>query len=245
MTTRERWKKAQEYERGFWEGVAARAAEGAYDQIDFYEWRAGELVKRLEEAGAPEITADSAVVELGSGPVGVAGFLPGRDKVSVDPLNDFYSSDDKLTELRKPDVTYLTAGGEDVPLDSGGYDFAIIENCIDHVQDVEAVMGEIRRLLVDSGTLFLTVNARSRPGYVMHRILARLALDPGHPHTFTEGKLKRLLADHGFEILSFDSTSWWEAWVADVKDNRLRSRLKAALFVSEHLLTVVAAKKGS
>lgn len=243
MISQDRWEKAQEYEQGFWEGVAERVAAGSYGQIDFYEWRAGELLKKLEAAGLPAPSETSGIVELGSGPVGVLGFLPGHDRVAVDPLNRYYSSNDKLTELRNPAVTYLSAPGEDVPLESGKYDMVIMENCIDHTQDPDTVMSEIHRLLAPNGILYLTVNARSRPGYWVHRFLARYALDPGHPHTYTEGRFKKMIERHGFDVVQFEAGSWAKAWWDDLITNRVKSRMKGVLFVSEHLLSAVAQKR--
>ena len=245
MTTSERWKRAQEYERGYWEGMARRADEGSY-RTDFYQWRAQQLMQRLQAIGAEKLLAgEGRIVELGSGPVGIVGFLPGREKVAVDPLNTFYATNAKLTELRRPEVNYLAAPGEKVPLQSGKYDLVVIENCIDHVRDMEAVMNEIGRLLTDGGLLYLTVNARSRPGYFVHRILARLALDPGHPHTFTVRRFRSMMRRFGYDILQFDAASWGKAWMEDLTSKGRRGRLKALLFVSEHLLTSVARKQPS
>jgi hypothetical protein len=128
--------------------------------IDFYEWRAGELTKRLRGLGEDGLLSGQArIVEMGSGPVGVLGFLPGSRRVAVDPLNGFYASNARLTELRNPEIEYVEAPGEAVPLPSGEWDLVIMENCIDHVQDVDAVMKEIDRLLGPRGLLYLTVNA--------------------------------------------------------------------------------------
>lgn len=243
MISKDRWKKAQEYEQGFWEGVAERTAAGSYEQIAFYEWRAQDLMRRLAAVGlANTLTDESRILELGSGPVGVVGFLPGQEKVAVDPLNTYYSSDEHLTELRKPDVEYLAAGGEDVPLESGRYDLVIMENCIDHTQNPDAIMREIHRLLKDDGILYLTVNGRSRPGYWVHRLLAKLALDPGHPHTYTESRFQRMIESSGFEILAFDAASWKDAWLQDLGSSKGRDRLKGLLFVSEHLLGAISQK---
>jgi SAM-dependent methyltransferase len=246
LASNARWRKAQAYERGFWEGVAQRAAEGSYDRIDFYEWRAGELTKRLRGLGEDGLLSGQArIVEMGSGPVGVLGFLPGSRRVAVDPLNGFYASNARLTELRNPEIEYVEAPGEAVPLPSGEWDLVIMENCIDHVQDVDAVMKEIDRLLGPRGLLYLTVNARSRPGYWMHRVLARFALDPGHPHTFTESRFGRMLERHGYDIIQFETTSWWEAWRTDLAAGEWKHRMKGILAVSEHLLTAVARKQNA
>jgi SAM-dependent methyltransferase len=243
LATTERWKKAQAYEQGFWEGVARRAAEGSMGQIDFYEWRAGSLKQRLESLGMGELLDGTArIAELGSGPVGVVGFLPGVERVAIDPLNGFYAQNEELTAFRNPEVRYIEAEGEEVPLESAAYDLVIMENCIDHVRDVNAVMSEIHRVLAPGGVLYLTVNARSRLGYWIHRVLARLALDPGHPHTFTAGRFNAMLRRGGFEILEFEAGSWWKAWKEDLSSGRWKGRAKGVLLVSEHVLAAVARK---
>ena len=240
MVSTERWKRAQEYEQGFWKGVAQEVESGSLQKIGFYEWRASEVMKRLEESGAGSVLTDKArILEIGSGPIGIAGFFPGTEKVAVDPLNSSYESNPKLVELRKPDVQYLDASGENMPLPDAQFDLVIIENCIDHVHDVHAVMSEVGRVLKSGGILYLTVNARSRPGYWMHRMLARLSLDPGHPHTFTEKRLERLLEQHGFDPLDFESGSWWKAWRSDLTSRSWKGRAKGVLIVSEYVLSVV------
>lgn len=244
MTTRERWKRAQEYEAGFWESVARDVAQKSEGRINFYEWRAGELRRRLEHLGLQSLVDGTArIAELGSGPVGIVGFLPAEERVAVDPLDPFYSANEHLAKHRPSGVTYMAGSGEDLPLESGRYDLVIMENCIDHTREPGLVMKEIRRLLTADGILYLTVNGRSRPGYWMHRLLARLELDPGHPHTFTEGRFRRFLDRHGFELLEFEAGSWWESWKHDLSSPTLRHKAKGLLLVSEHLLSAVARKR--
>jgi SAM-dependent methyltransferase len=244
MNLLDRWRKAQEYEQGYWEGVAAKIAQGSYDRMDFYEWRAGEIRKFLESIEQESLLdGTSCIIEMGSGPLGVIGYLPGVNRVAVDPLNKFYSTNEHLCKLRNPEVQYLSSPGEEVPLESSSCDFLIIENCIDHVQDMKGVMSEIRRLLKPGGILYLTVNARSRFGYYIHRILAKLAIDPGHPHTFTENRLRAFLDREGFDLMQLEKGSWFDAWVQDLRGTDMKTRLKAILFVSEYLITTVSRRR--
>lgn len=243
MTSPERWMRAQEYEAGYWQAVAKDAAENSLGKIDFYDWRAGELVKRLRDLGLDEsLRSESRVVELGPGPVGLLGFLPGQTRVSVDPLNDYYSQDPRLADQRAADVQYLTAPGEAVPLESAAWDFVIMENCIDHTRDPDAVLGEVWRLLKPNGTLYMTVNCRSRVGYYVHRLLARLSLDPGHPHTYTANRFRQLAKKGQFEIIWCHTESWTSAWLEDLRGPSLRVRAKAVLGVSEHLTSMICRK---
>jgi SAM-dependent methyltransferase len=241
MATRERWLRAQEYERGYWESMAEEIAADPGDQLGFYQWRAGQLsgrLKRLELDRA--LDGRRAILELGSGPVGVVGSLRGR--VAVDPLNDAYARPPNLVALRDPAVDYLANAAENLPLDSASFDLVIMENCIDHVQDMDAVMSEIRRVLVPGGVLYLTVNSRSAVGYWVHRALARVSLDPGHPHTFTSGRFRRLIERHGFDIREFEEASRFQAWLEHLRSPAIRHRIKALLGVAEHLLSAVATK---
>lgn len=245
MTSSQRWEKAQEYEQSFWRSIAEEVAQDSLGRIDFYPWRAGELRKRFEALGLTSLMdGSSRIVELGSGPIGVIGYLPGTTRIALDPLNRFYSANAHLCRLRNPEVRYLNAAGEDIPLGSEEWDLVIMENCIDHTQDPVQVMSEIRRLLKPGGTLYLTVNGRSRPGYWVHRLLARLELDPGHPHTFTKSRLQNFIRTNGFDIAWFDQGSWWSAWKQDLLAKSMRARAKGLLCVSEHLLSCVATKPG-
>ncbi|MCE5245993.1 MAG: class I SAM-dependent methyltransferase [Candidatus Polarisedimenticolia bacterium] len=244
MVDGDRWQAAQEYERGYWERAAQRISEGAASQLDWYRWRADRLAARLSRLGMGELAqGGAAVVEVGSGPVGLAGFFPAAKRVLIDPLNEFYGRNPVLTKLRNPEAVYLAGPGESLPIDDGAFDLAIIENCIDHVRDCDAVMRELRRALKPDGVLYLTVNCRSRLGYPVHRVLSRLRLDRGHPHTFVPRKLERLLRAHRFDVQEVDPESYWTSFWADLWSPRGRDRLKALLGISEYIASAVAIRR--
>lgn len=238
-----RWQTAQQYERSYWQSRADEMARGASAQLNWYEWRANELKKRLERLGLHEATASSVrVIEVGSGPIGVATYYAGARRLLVDPLQDYYASNDTLRALRSPTAEYKTGVGEALPCDSGAFDLALIENCIDHVQDVEGVMRELHRALHPGGILYLTVNCRAPFGYYMHRVLSRLRIDPGHPHTFTPERAQALIRRFGFTVLDVEVGSYAAARTEDIKSSSSRARLKARLGVSEFVTSVVARK---
>src|SRR2546426_1663772 len=159
MVSPARWQTAQQYERGYWEALATRIAAGSVSQLDWYRWRAEQLVSRLRGLGLDALAGGAArVIEVGSGPVGVVGFFPAAERVAIDPLESYYASNPTLAALRNPAVEYRPGSVEALPADSARYDLAIIENCIDHVRDVQAGMRELKRGLHASGTLYLTVN---------------------------------------------------------------------------------------
>jgi len=241
MVSRDRWRRAQQYEKAYWAQQAESIAKGAQAQLGWYRWRSDKLVERLNRLGLTNITGgDGTVVEVGSGPVGVAGFFPATEQVLVDPLQDFYGSSPVLSEIRNPKAAYRQGGGEALPAETDHFDLAIIENCIDHVQDDSAVYRELVRVLKPGGILYLTVNCRTRSGYFVHRTLSSLRLDPGHPHTYTPAKLRRLLPSYGFEILDMELGSYAKARAEDLHSTSRKANLKAWLGISEYLASVVA-----
>jgi len=236
-----RWRRAQDYEQEFWEGVAAKISAGAASQLDWYRWRAEQLLLKLRSLGLNNLdTGEATVVEVGSGPIGVVQFLKAKERIAVDPLEPFYARNAVLTALRTDGVQYRAGVGEQLPCESGRYDVAIIENCIDHVQNPAAVRAELARVLKPDGILYLTVNCRSPWGYVAHRVLARLRLDPGHPHTFTPDRASAFIENGGFRILGREVGSYVAAWRADWRAPGSRARLKAMLGVSEFLFSAIS-----
>jgi SAM-dependent methyltransferase len=246
MVSENRWKAAQQYERGFWEHQADQIAEGATGQLDWYKWRADQLVANLGRAGLGAVADGSGtVVEVGCGPVGVCSFFPAAHATAVDPLEDYYGRNPVLSQMRNPSVAYRKGVGEQLPVEEGSADLLIIENCIDHVQDVDAVMVEIRRVLAKDAVLYLTVNCRSRWGFVMHRFLSRLKIDAGHPHTFTPRRIRHLIERHGFEIVSLTRGAFLEAWLADLRRPELKGKIKGLLGVSEYVVSILARKRAA
>jgi SAM-dependent methyltransferase len=241
MVSAARWQRAQQYERGYWESLATRIADGTTSQLDWYRWRAEQLALRLCSIGLGGLTDGSArVVEVGCGPIGVVAFLPAAERTAIDPLEPYYASNATLTALRDPAVEYRPGSAEALPCESGRYDLAIMENCIDHVRDVSAAMRELKRALTAAGTLYLTVNCRTPRGFLVHRALSSLRVDAGHPHTFTPRRVQRLFLDHGFSTVQFEVGSYADARRADLAAPEPRARLKAVLGISEFLVSAVA-----
>ncbi|HWC75712.1 MAG TPA: hypothetical protein VG454_17430, partial [Gemmatimonadales bacterium] len=93
MVSPARWHRAQQYERSYWASLASRIAAGSESQLDWYRWRADQLVTRLRTIGLARLTDGTArVVEVGSGPIGVVGFFPAAERVAIDPLDPYYAA---------------------------------------------------------------------------------------------------------------------------------------------------------
>jgi SAM-dependent methyltransferase len=243
MATIQRWVAAQHYERHFWADASSQIARGSASQFDWYRGRAQQLAERLSAMGLGHLTSGEAtVLEVGSGPVGIVSSFPGRMRIAVDPLNGYYGSDPVLCARRSPDVDYRTGLGENIPCQTGSCDLVIIENCIDHVQDIHGVGKELSRVLRPGGVLYLNVNCRTAPGYYVHRAMSRLRIDTGHPHTFTPSRAVAFVRSHGFEPIGSETASAWTAHLDDLRGPGLRTRLKALSGVSEYVFKVYARK---
>jgi SAM-dependent methyltransferase len=246
MADQERWAAAQSYERRYWESRARQIESGASAQLGWYKWRAEQLEARLRRVGRPQLADGTArVIEVGSGPVGLATYFSASRAVLVDPLHDFYGSSPVLSQMRNPRAEYVTGKGEALPVEDGGFDLVIIENCIDHVQNMHGVMRELVRVLAPGGLLYLTVNCRSRPGYFVHRALSRLKIDAGHPYTFTPARLTRLLSQYGFALTDAEYGSFLKAWKEDLVSDSRAAKAKALLGVSEYVASVLATPAAS
>ncbi len=106
MASPARWQRAQRYERGYWESLATRIAAGSASQLDWYRWRADQLVLRLRALGLGALTEGRArVIEVGCGPVGVVGFFPAVERIAIDPLEPYYVTNPTLTSAS---ITFVT-----------------------------------------------------------------------------------------------------------------------------------------
>jgi len=188
--------------------------------------------------------SESMVVEIGSGAVGMVAFLNAAKRYAIDPLCDYYTSKPELVEHRNPNVVYQTGKGEDLPYPDCSVDLVIIENVIDHVQNANQVMREIYRILKPNGILYLTVNLHPAWGAFLHRIIAALKIDRGHPYTFTISKIRQFLAGHQFKISHCEWESYKECRRKDYSSSHAKKdKIKAIVGLSEFLFTAVSRKE--
>jgi SAM-dependent methyltransferase len=245
MASKDRWQKAQEAERGFWQRTADNVAGNNKPGLSWYDWRAKNLQDLVSKA-LGESRADfagSSALEIGSGPVGLVAFLDARERYAIDPLCDFYSSQPHLIEFRNPQVTYTPSRGESLEFDDSYFDLVAMENVIDHVEKADVVMQEINRVLKPDGVFFFTVNLHPGWGAFLHEIISAVGLDQPHPHTFSLTKVRQFVDRHGFEIKLEKWEDYREMRRQDFKSNRTKDKLKAISGLSEFLYTAVLTKK--
>lgn len=183
----------------FWVGVARDPNQlkdaGGY-QNAFSTWQRDRLVELGRFLGlddSPQARAQwcaqQSVVEVGAGPYPSIAEAQWRRAVAVDPIAEGYVIEDLLPRHAHADeVVYIAAAGENIPLPAGFADLIVIENCLDHVSDPPRVMGEMRRLLRPGGLMWLLVDLMDYSDHM-------------HPHSFSEDKLRALIASCGYEVV--------------------------------------------
>ncbi len=116
------------------------------------------------------------VADIGCGPHGAIGLFEARQRFGIDPLLDRYR---KLFDMKRHGVTYLSCGAEEIPLASGAIDVAVSRNALDHLDDLDAAVDEIHRILHPGGEIVLSVNyqetaTRCEPQVIDDALLGRL-----------------------------------------------------------------------
>ena len=92
-----------------------------------------------------------------------------------------------------------------LPFADGAFELVLCAETIEHVRDVQALVSEVRRVLVPGGTFAVTTPAHSR--LTGAAVLVRgfeSVFEPLSPHLrfFTARSLRTLLSEMGFEVES-------------------------------------------
>lgn len=141
-----------------------------------------EVARVLGEAAIEDdgFFAGKVVLDIGSGPVGLPDALSeiAARSYSVDPLADRYRRAGLLLDSA---AEYLACGAEAIPLGSSSIDVVVSRNNLDHVDDPQAVVTEVKRLLRPGGTFILNTDVDHTP-------------TPSEPHSLSIAQLRDWLA---------------------------------------------------
>jgi ubiquinone/menaquinone biosynthesis C-methylase UbiE len=235
MHDEKRWTEAQNYEKDWWD------ARKKLVYFDFYKKFADELIE--EGKGVFEISPEHSILEIGSGAGGILTYLNAKNRDAIDPLEDFYSSVPEFVKQRDPEVKYLKAKAESLPYDDLSFDLIICDNVIDHCDDADKVFSEMKRVLKDSGNIYLRLNTYTAWGRFVRLIVELLKIDPGHPYTFTPVSIRESFKKNDLELVKTKSPGFLKSWLNDFKSLRPKGLLKAIAMSSPDKAYYILKKK--
>lgn len=240
-----RWGKAQQYEQSYWQKVADGIVSGASGQLTWYKNRAEQCEKAILPYMRNRPTGMAQVLEIGSGPIGIATYFGWGERFTVDPLEAFYSKNLVLSSLRNGSVKYMKGSGEALPFDDKKIALVIMDNVLDHTHNPHLVLNEVHRVLEERGVMFFRVNIRTRWGTSLHHLLELLSIDKGHPYSYSLASIGKTLMGHGFSIQKETVGDYINVRTADRKSKRFVDKVKGYTGLSEFWYSAVCLKNAA
>jgi ubiquinone/menaquinone biosynthesis C-methylase UbiE len=229
----EKWETAQNHEKLFWFNLSRSIKDGTRDQLYWYNWKAQKILDMLKEKCCLNIQDNDAVLEIGSGPVGIVSKLCTGQRYAIDPLEKFYKTKDELTKLRDPAVQFLDGKGEELPFDDEFFEFVIMDNILDHAENPNNILSEVYRVLKPGKVLYLGLNTRTFIGSNIHVLLSLLGIDKKHPHSYTVKTIRKTLSQSNFDSVYDCSESVCTVIACELKTKNIKNYIKAATFQTE------------
>ncbi len=117
---------------------------------------------------------------------------------------------------------FEVAAAERLPFEDGSFDQIVTRLSFHHLQDVPAVLTEIRRVLRPGGRLTVAdiVSADGADQSALHNALEQLR-DPTHLHFFSQAELGSLILSAGFSVVhqeAWEQPRSFDEWAAIVAD---------------------------
>ncbi len=104
--------------------------------------------------------AGKVIMDIGCGPRGsLTWATTAKRRIGLDPLAEEYL---KLGADRH-DMEYIASGSEHMPLEDGACDVIFSFNSLDHVENVEASLAEVKRCVKGGGMFLLLVEVNHQP----------------------------------------------------------------------------------
>lgn len=142
---------------------------------------------------------DKSVLDIGSGPMGgILQLLPCKLRVSLDPLNDEYLKN--FPEFYNPNIVYLTMSVEDMNICSDTYDLITCVNALDHVENPDKALQEIKEISKSSSYLALSFCIN----------LAKNHPHEAHPHNLDSEWLHRIIDSDYETIFEVEDRYGWK-----------------------------------
>lgn len=149
-----------------------------------------------------------AILDVGCGPMGSLEWADiARERVGLDPLADHYRN----LVGRAHAMTYVAAPSEAIPYNDGHFDVVTSFNSLDHVEDVQQTVDEMKRVVSAHGRVLLIVEIGHAPTSTEPHYLDRTLIERFAPE-FTAVTLDMfgVRADHNVYGSILDDTSYTE-----------------------------------
>jgi ubiquinone/menaquinone biosynthesis C-methylase UbiE len=227
-----RWEKAQAYEEAWWRKRIDSI------NLEYLRHYADELVANLDR----DLTKETNILEIGSGPAGILTFLKSDHRFAIDPLEGFFAQIEKFSNYRDENVKYFEAKSESLPFKNSKFHLVIIDNVLDHCESIPKVFSELSRVLKAKGIIYLRLNVYHVWGRIIRLLAERFQIDKGHPHTFTRSDLIRHFKQGNFAIIKEKSRGIFATWIAQLTSLKLKDFLKAISFSSPDTIIFVLSR---
>jgi len=189
-----RWEIAQNSEKEYWESFTKESL--LKEEAERHEKKA----KILEEEWKKfiKLNKNSKILQIGCGPEDVINYISIVERYAIDPLADFYK---KKFNLDYSSILFSEARAENLPFKDNYFDIVILANVLDHVEQPEKVLSEIKRVLKEKG-IFHFENIFYQKNFIriakiygtIKKILTGNIFNIHHPFMFRLKDLKRLLS---------------------------------------------------
>jgi SAM-dependent methyltransferase len=174
----------------------------AIKRFVYRNWQRVHGVRRLELALLTrylELDGRQRIVDVGSGKGAFCGVLArgGHDAVGVDPSAS--AAGIAKTHV-DPEGDFVLGTGEALPFSSGRFDRAVSVCVLEHTKDDARVLSEVHRVLKPGGVFALTVDCLDSP-HLTEDFRRHHREEYRCNQLYSDTKLRKLLADAGFETL--------------------------------------------
>ena len=188
-----KWELAQTLEPGHWLANKEAILSNAYrDNI-----RERSRILQSELSGFISLdNPELNLLELGGGATQLVEFFPKCCKYMIEPLADLYLKEfgDVIDEK---EVTWIKGKAEKIEFPDDYFDIVIARNVLDHVDNISAVLSDIKRVLKPGGIAYLGTNVFSGLLYLTRKIVK----DKEHPYIFTHRSMQTLIDTADFQVL--------------------------------------------
>jgi ubiquinone/menaquinone biosynthesis C-methylase UbiE len=179
------------------------------------------LAATAELAKLAEISADTSVLDVGSGVGGPARFLAatcGCRVTGVDLSEPFVEAARYLTERtgQSGHVSFKTGSALELPFDDARFDVALLQHVAMNIHDRARLYVEIRRVLKPNGRLatFDVVSTGGEPQYPLP-----WARTPATSFLLTAAATREAIESAGFRTLAWqDDTDAAKTWFAQLRE---------------------------